>query len=861
MRPLVLLSVGLLLAVACSGPTAKTPPAWSSAPTFDAALTHATRPRPASACTPEPTKTSTASFDRRREKDPEYACTPLALDDTEDTILRPAGGVAAAPFVPWDGRSTPIALDRVGARLGLTLTERDLLRTQGFVVPARLSEPDYSLAYHEIYQSQLPIYVSIDSILHAIYAANDALLARIESTRLVPLLKKVLGAMYDALPDAAASYPPEVTADLDVYLGVARSLLEGAPVRSRFGNDAEIARLISRAEAAGAMDQIELFGRRRMVDWSQYKPRGHYARSAEASPTNVDLKPYFRAAMWLSRVEFNLVTRSCQSSSDSGDTAQTPREATSAVALADLATRASAMCEIERLDQAWSLLAGRREDVSIAELAALVPDRSKIAVAETSRALEAAIGGDFRRTARTQYTWEGCSELPVIATILGARIVPDASMARPLAHGETPGRQMIGAPDIAYALGHDRALSYLRSETAEYPSLLGNLGRARDIAKANLSGEDLYSAWFGAIREIATPPEGVLPSFMRTPAYADMRVTSTVAAFAQIRHNYVLMAAEPYGEAGCEIPDGYVEPAPKVYEALIAYARRGAEVMSTLDPTDESGSRAYFERLGRTLQVLQAIGKDELANRPLSTEEVRFLSMVVEITSGTHSTGGSPQFGGWYFDLFQDHEEAFGGAGFIADYFTSSETGRVAHVGVLGVRLGVFVVDSGGPPRVVVGPVTAAYGFTGGPGQRLTDVEATKLAPRERDERWMASYTASAAEEPPLALDVRTHASKAGKMPAVSIAARTSRTLGPVTIELYDHHRQVVRKVTQNVTPAGATFEFLPRSAKGDSSSYEGIHVAAGDYQAFRVGSADPVEGDLPFALGSGMKIRLGGMK
>jgi hypothetical protein len=706
-RALSFSTLTLVVAAACVGAPAPQLAALSRSPAVDAGSAIDVRSPVPSACTSE-THAPKANVRDRRTSEPDYACTPFALDDAEDAILQPGVHGPPAPFLPWDHVSPPASLDRVVRRLGLTTAERNLLTKQGFVVPARLTEPDYPSAYHEIYQSQLPLYVSIDSVLHAIYAENDVLLARIESGRLEPLLAKLLARLYDALPAAAPNYPKEVTADLDVYLTVARRLLEEKPLPSQFGNDSEIAKWVAQAEAAGPMESIELFGREREVDWSAFKPRGHYARSAEESVTG-DLKPYFRAAMWLSRIEFNLVTRSCQSSSSTDRAEQTPREAASAVALADLATRASAMCDIEQMDRAWSLLAGRREDVSIAQLAALTPP-GKITIPGTARAVQAAIGGDFQRTARTQYAWEGCSNLSVITTMLGPRIVPDVQMARPLTHSETPDRQMIGAPDVAYALGNDRALTYLQSEITEYPSLATNLKSARALANGALSQEDLYSAWFGAIREIGTPLEGTLPSFMRTPAYADMRMSSTIAAFAQIRHNYVLMAAEAYSEAGCEIPYGYVEPAPKVYESLMAYAARGEKVMATLDPKDELQTQAYFGSLGRTLRVLDEIGQDELANRALSPDEDRFLSMVVEITSGTHGTGGAPRFEGWYFDLFQNHEEAFGGTRFIADYFTSGDTGRVAHIGVLDVRLGVFVVDSGGAPRVVVGPVTATYG-------------------------------------------------------------------------------------------------------------------------------------------------------
>jgi hypothetical protein len=129
-------------------------------------------------------------------------------------------------WAKWDGKSKPERLEAVSRRLGLAPDEIAALRRNGFVVPARLEWGTYAWAYHEVYQSQLPIFVSIDSILHAIYVGHDTLLAGIEEKRLLPLLREALHKMHCAL--GAAGFPAEQTHDLDVYLTVARRLLDKA---------------------------------------------------------------------------------------------------------------------------------------------------------------------------------------------------------------------------------------------------------------------------------------------------------------------------------------------------------------------------------------------------------------------------------------------------------------------------------------------------------------------------------------------------------------------------------------------------------------------------------------------------------
>src|SRR6185295_8583163 len=109
---------------------------------------------------------------------------------------------------------------------------------------------------------------------------------------------------------------------------------------------------------------------------------------------------------------------------------------------------------------------------------------------------------------------------------------------------------------------------------------------------------------------------------------------------------------------GCAIPDGYVEPVPAAYDALIEYARRGSAVAALVDPRDRTGAQAHFARVAATLRVLRAIVDDELANRPLSARAKRWLGMVSELSIDTSQdiTGHPPVYSGWYFDLFPSAE-------------------------------------------------------------------------------------------------------------------------------------------------------------------------------------------------------------
>lgn len=842
-RPLVFGSVSLLVVIACGGssppaPTPVVPVGTSSAAPLTrgqctpyVAETKKVEPKD----DPEPDEDHVGRRKKRQSKDLcETADENLAR--AEAAIVADAKGGAIAPAQRWDGKAAPANLDKVVRRLALSKAEREMLAKNRFVVLARDERTSYAWAYHDVYQSELPIYVSADAILHAVYASNDALIADIEHGLRAPLAT-ALSAMHCAL--ASASYPPEIARDVDVYLTVARSLLADGEVASVHGTDAEARALVASAKAAKGMQKLELFGRERLVDWSQYEPRGHYADKKEegVSSSRPSLEPFFRASMWLSRLEMNLVSRSSRSSLlGAPDPRETPREAIVALAISDLVERAHVAAEIERLDQAWALLGGRREDVSVADLAKL---RAKAGIGAIElgafEKLKAAIGNDFQRTARLHPMPEGSHVLPAIMTLLGPRVVADTAAFRPLVHSQVNERYLVHAGDVATVLGLDRGKVHLKGELAEHPEL----GRHLDVAKKTLDASlakdagDLYGAWLGALRGVATKPKGTLPSFMETEAYDDLRMNTIVAGYGQLRHNYVLIAGQSYDEGGCVIPDGFVEPLPDVYERIGAYAARGAKVMKALDPKDELHALGYFAELGKVARVLATIARHELEGRALTTEEKRWLSMVTEMSPG--GTGHAPTYTGWYFDLFRGRaDEALAETSFVADYHTSAFKGKVVYAGAERPRLGVFVVDSGGPPRTMVGPVANAYELVGDLDKRFSD-ETVKEAPG-KVRPWAASYTAPSAKDRPIAASLSSGEDENGKKKPLTVTLLSTEDLGDVVVELLDHHGNVVVSSTRRVTKKKTTIGF------GRPAKVQGLRVRIGEraYESFGTSMESP---------------------
>ncbi|HEV7554499.1 MAG TPA: DUF3160 domain-containing protein [Kofleriaceae bacterium] len=713
-------------------------------------------------------------------------CDPRFHRKLESTILATRDDRAGEPRHPWDHKTPPAYRDLVASAFSLSAVEQAQLARTGFVVPARLAYDNYISAYYDIHRAEIPIVITADSIFHAVFASADLALTSLELARLRPALVGALDKMATTLPAIAGDYPAETAQDLDLYLVVARRLLDVSVPSSNKQAD-ELVELVT---TASAHPTIELFGRRRQFDATMFTPRGHYDDSGE-------LTAYFRAAMWMSRVELNLVSRDSRSSSPIVDPTETPREAVLAIALADLADRSGALADLEIVDGGWGQFAGRREDVSLRDLLALRTKAgiTKLAIPDSATRLRAAIGNDFRRTVNV-HAMPDVAELPVVATIIGPRITADTVA---LGRAQAAGATISPAAEIGFLLGHDRATAYLEPTVSR---------RALIAARAQLAAApvttDLYDSWLRAILALAKPVAGAKPSFMDTDAFADLRLDTAITAYGQLRHDNLLVVAQMHNGGGCEIPDGYVEPVPEAYDALATYMQRAGQVFADLAPTDTMAG--YYARAEPILRVLAAISRDELAGRSLDDDEKHFLAEVVEQrvvwSLGYNGTYPGPTYDGWYVDLLGPG--AHRNASFVADFgtHTRGHDGWVDYIGAMGPRMAVFVVDTGGQPRMMVGPVAHGFGHIARLARRETD--ASKIP---ASAPWERSYAVAAPPEPDLSIGVhrpiaiaKPKGAAPERGPDHDLWIEAPHPLGAVTIELRDHHFRKIGELHTRVT-------------------------------------------------------------
>jgi hypothetical protein len=645
----------------------------------------------------------------------------------------------------------------------LSSNENARLARDGFVLRTGAQPPTFALAYADAFRKHLPVYISADSILFAVHKSFDALLKAIEMAVLVGDLGQVVAGMRAQLQDGrVAIASPEVAGDVDDYLAVASSLLEGkteAPVLS--GHAESVAAIVAHAMAADGPQDVALFGGSRSVDFSQFKPRGHYL----GAPA---LERYFRAMMWLSRTDF----RAIEVQPDGSQIFQR-RQLAASLALRDLMSE-PARAAWTRIDRTLEAFVGERDEMNVHDLDALARELGIAKNTELAGKSDDAIVATLARTGLGQQR---------IASQLAAGL-PDASRPTPLhtsfallnqrytfdSHvlsnlsydrvrsGKVP-RMMPDPLDVGFAaLANDGAAELLRGDLDRYeyaPELhmMRFLGTAQGDEYWQ---ESLYSTWLSALRALSPtkdaldrPEAGGLPSVAATREWNARILSTQLASWAELRHDAVLYTKESYSfTALCEFPDAYVDPYPELFHRIALHARLGkaltADVLSVQAPL-QNAAQNYFARLDEVATQLQQMAHQERAREPFTKAQMDFVNTMVS-THPSGGCGGPPVFSGWYGDLFVERaalttfEPTITGVHTQPTDASGTVVGHVLHVGTGHPIEMVVTVDSGDGARAYAGYVSSYYETTTSNFERLDDegwARSLQATPRPREPRWL----------------------------------------------------------------------------------------------------------------------------
>jgi hypothetical protein len=650
--------------------------------------------------------------------------------------------------VPW--------YDSLNARYHFTADEAKLLEKNHFMVTERLESGSWSTAFIDIYSSDLPLFLSTDFILSTLHNSYDAILQTIEWQLLEPNLKELMHAMYNHFLLVAGSYAgdsrfDDVVKDVDLYISVALSLAEGATWAPQLDIPEKYNRVME-AVAAEQMVEMPLFteSRNRKLDFSQFTPRGHYVETQTMYGV-IDLENYFRAMMWLGRIDF-LVTAPPNNPWEpdwTGD--ELRRMQLGALITNEVLYGCGKLENLTKHEEIISFMVGPDDNLTPAELAGLSNDvitkPVDLFVKETFDDFMEHLNSsdDYGQKIMSNFFLvdpysSDPGSLPVSFKLLGQKFLIDSYVFsevvfdRIVFNGEKIWRPLPDPLDAMAALGSEDALALLEEEMDQY-KYAANMAGLKYLIEAyddNFWEQSLYNMWLGAIRNLNPPASNQgLPYFMKTTAWHQEKLNTQLTSWAQLRHDNILYGKQSYtGGTGCSYPYTFVEPYPEMYERIGLFAENARDFFDEVLPDQlscKSRISSYYYEYAGIMGKLEEIAQNELDGTKFSEAEITFLKTMINefMISG-------PSISGWFNDLFFDLGKGLSVDFTVADVHTQptdfggAVVGNVLHVGNGMINLGVFIAGNPcnpGQTMAFVGPVSSFHTEVTSGFRRLNDQE------------------------------------------------------------------------------------------------------------------------------------------
>lgn len=652
--------------------------------------------------------------------------------------------------------------DTLDGFYNFTEFEKSLVEDHGFMVSERLKRISFGQSLLEIFHRDFPVFVSTDAILHAFHISYDRILTDMEVGFLEDRLIELLWNLRNSMSQLHSNYSgnPEMLTmlkDVDIYVTVPLLLLEENAQPYYPENDAMIDSILGWIEdEQGGVSSTIFSSTCRVMDWSQFKPRGHYVNNPE---TGINLEGYFRAMMWLGRIELYLIAPgSYPVQCPNQNFVDIQRQAIDAFLIDELFDIANATPMYNEMENVIKFFVGESDNVGLDHLDYL---KQAISLNNPTELLDSLKMVEFQDTLMNQaFAYQLIlsqilysnpmspdSIRPASAFMMfGQRFVIDSYVTatvvfdRIMYMGEKICRLFPSTLDVLFSLGNSASAQLLIDELNEfhYSTNLAALRYLIDHYDQNFWGSSIYNYWLNSIRKL-NPPEdrSGLPTFMKTAAFWQQKMNTQLSSWTELRHDNLLYAKQSYtGGSVCSYPYSFVEPFPEFYTTLNEYSTEALNYFTSLnfpDPSIKNKIVYYFGRCKGITDTLQTICEKELAGIPFDGAELAFLSGMI------YETGQSGvSMDGWYPNLFYDdvfrgewgYEGLMESDHIVADIHTTPTDcgggmiGAISHVGTGSVNLGLFITENHlGEPTAFVGPVTSYYEYRTTNFLRLTDDE------------------------------------------------------------------------------------------------------------------------------------------
>lgn len=659
--------------------------------------------------------------------------------------------------------------DRVKQALNLTAQQENMLQQHGFVVAEIPSinnlpaDDDFTLEFPwarfedfyltQVYNPDLPVFVTTDSMLHLFHVVFDCSLRMIEDKAFYPMIREVTQYAFNKSMNDYNSIPHDNTVkywairNATVYFAVAMSLISGANAAVPSELRTDLTFYLDKINAkefvlAGSWitpnDTVTI-----QYDFTQFTVRGHYLGVPR-------LEQYFRTLMWYGNLPI-FVPRNDETYFWGVSHIDDP----SSVYMRDIFKQSpSYFDEWMTVYNVTNVLVGESDSINPlfleTALHKVFGDKSQyldsVATSGGLAGLRAELGKpEYEQKilgqALLQYADVPLSRYPIVFQFMGQRYVPDSYMFQMLCWDKTgrsstsgQRRLMPKGLDVFAVLGSQRAYELLTPDFA-YANYTKNLA-ALTSQFNNLTEEEWtqssYTAWVHSLQSLTSVQyDASYPDFMRDLAWRDEKLNTALGSWAQLRHDTLLYAKQTYIPGYiCSYPEAFVEPNPTFYSRMQQLCQRTIDAMNILPGSSvDQAITSSLTTLKDATQKFQAISTKELMRQPLTTAEIDFVKQIVWSVNGC---GLQPT--GWYYNTITDiamraNYTALLDVPVIADVATFppgdiEDPPQILHVGVGYVNaLIVLYPMNNGTLVAAVGPVFSYYEFPLIGTKRLNDNE------------------------------------------------------------------------------------------------------------------------------------------
>jgi hypothetical protein len=306
-------------------------------------------------------------------------------------------------------------------------------------------------------------------------------------------------------------------------------------------------------------------------------------------------------------------------------------------------------------------------------------------------------------------------------------------------------------------MGSERAYTLLdelgATAYANYPEQMAKMRAWTGGLSEEEWNETLYNGWLYTLQALLPVPGDGYPQFMRSNAWLDKQLSTSLGSWAELKHDTILYAKQVYAELGGggdgpPLPieaQGYVEPVPEFYARLSALATMTHDGLQSRGLLSERDADSLL-RLIQLVDAFQVMAEKELRGEPLDEGElhlIRFYGGELEhlVMAASDVEGDDP----FAMPVMEEEPQA----AVIADVATAPDPDGDGIPNPVALEVGVGRIDelyvvvpvirSDGSVylQVAKGGVFAYYEFPWPADDRLTD------------EKWRAMLDAGEAPERP----------------------------------------------------------------------------------------------------------------